>query len=138
MSDRALRIAIAALSALGAAIATYLTVVKLSHAPLVCGTGGCEIVQNSHYSKVGGIPISAFGLAAYVALLASTLSASETSRLAGAALGLASAAVAAYLIYLQLGVIDAVCVWCTASDSTMLVLAPLTLLRTLAVQSPRS
>jgi uncharacterized membrane protein len=129
VSDTRLRVAVAALSALGAAIAAYLTVVKLSHAPLVCGTGGCEIVQSSRYSEVGGVPISAFGLAAYVALLASTLSASETARLAGAAVGLAAAVVAIYLVYLQLAVIDAVCVWCTTSDSLMIVLAPLTLLR---------
>lgn len=129
LSDRRLRIAIAALSALGCAIAAYLTVVKLSHVGLVCANTGCETVQQSRYAELAGVPISAFGLAVYVLLFASAFSAAETVRLAAAALALAAAAFAAYLVYLQLAVIDAVCPWCMTSDGLVAVLAALTLVR---------
>lgn len=125
MSDRRLRLAIAALSALGAAVATYLTVLKLTDATPVCGTGGCAIVEHSKYSELLGIPTAAFGIALWTALIATTLSARESLRTAGAAIALAGAAVAIYLVYLQLAVIDAVCVWCTANDGLTFVVAAL-------------
>lgn len=129
MSDRGLRFAIAALSALGAAVATYLTVLKLTNTTPVCGTGGCAVVEHSKYSEVRGIPTAAFGIALWAALLATTLSARETVRVAGAAIALAGAAVAAYLVYLQLAVIDAICVWCMANDCLTFVVAALAVAR---------
>lgn len=129
MTAHRLRLAIAALSVIGAALATYLTVLKLTGTAPVCATGGCETVQESRYSELAGIPVSAFGIAMYAALFASALSTAETVRLAAAAVGLAGTAVAAYLVYLQLAVIHAICVWCIASDALTLVLAALLLVR---------
>lgn len=130
MSEPRLRLAIAALAALGAGIAAYLLAVKLAGSAPVCATGGCETVQESRYAELAGIPLSAFGLALYLTLFASAFSRGETVRLAAAAVALAGAAVAVYLVYLQVAVIHAICQWCVASDAIIVVLAGLMLART--------
>ena len=129
MTDRRLRLAIAALSALGVAVATYLTVLKLTNTAPVCGTGGCAVVEHSKYAEILGIPTAAFGIALWVALFASTLSHRDDVRSAGAAVALAGVVVAAYLVYLQLAVIDAVCLWCMVHDGLTLVVGVLAVAR---------
>ena len=135
MTERRLRIGIAVLAALGAGIAAYLTVVKLTGGSPVCSTGGCETVQNSRYSELLGVPVAVFGLVGYLVILATAFSRGELARTIGAVAGVAGAAFAAYLLYLQLGPIDAVCQWCVASDVVMALLAPLTVIR--AIREPR-
>lgn len=123
MSDRALRAAVGVLAAAGAAIAGYLTYARFTHTALACSTGGCEIVQRSDYAELAGMPVALLGLAAYVFLLGTAFSASELARLTGAAVAVAGVAFSAYLLYVQLAVIDAVCQWCVASDVVMVLLA---------------
>jgi uncharacterized membrane protein len=129
LSDRALRIAVAALATGGAAIAAYLTYARLSHTALVCSTGGCETVQGSRYAEVAGIPVPVLGLAGYLVVLATALSASELARAVGAATALAGAAFSGYLLYVQLVVLDAVCQWCLGSDVVINLLAAATVAR---------
>jgi len=51
---------------LGLADATYLTVLALTGETAACsGQAGCFEVLGSAYSKVGGIPVAAFGVAGY-------------------------------------------------------------------------
>jgi uncharacterized membrane protein len=51
---------------LGLADATYLTVVSLTGDAAACGgQAGCSEVLGSAYSKIGGIPVAAFGVAGY-------------------------------------------------------------------------
>jgi uncharacterized membrane protein len=137
VSDRTLRIAIAALALVGAGIASYLTAVKLSGAPIACATGGCETVAHSRYSAVGGIPVASFGLVAYLLVLASTFVVLDIAVVAAAALATASTLVAAYLVYVQASVLHAYCQWCLASDTIFAVLLVLTLVRALRL-SPRA
>ena len=73
-------------------------------------------MQHSKYAVLIGIPIAIFGLAAWIAALALTLWNSELARTLTAALALAALAFAAYLVILQLFVIDATCIWCMAND----------------------
>ena len=124
-----LRPAIAALALAGAAIAAYLAFVKLTGSTAVCPTSGCETVQRSRYSELGGIPVSLLGLAAYLTIFATALLRHPLAVAAGAAVALAGVAFAAYLLVLQLWVIDAVCVWCASSDCVAALLAVLALLR---------
>jgi len=124
-----LRAAIGALALAGAGIAAYLAYVKLTGSTAVCPTSGCETVQRSRYSELGGIPVSLFGLAAYLAIFATALGRQLLAAVAGAAVALAGVAFAGYLLVLQLWVIDAVCVWCVASDCVAALLAVLTVLR---------
>jgi uncharacterized membrane protein len=129
MTEARLRVAIGSLSVVGVALASYLLYVRWTGAALACGTGGCETVQASSYSKLLGIPVALLGLLAYVTIFASALVQSDLARVAGASVALAGVGFAAYLLYVQLTVIDAVCEWCLASDALMTVLAALTLIR---------
>ena len=129
MSESRLRTAIAVLSIVGAGIAAYLTVAHLTHTQVACVTGGCETVQSSKYSELFGIPVAAIGLAGYVLLAASAGFRSDLARTAGAAAALAGFVFAVYLIYVQIGVIGAVCQWCITSDVLLALLVAATFLR---------
>jgi uncharacterized membrane protein len=123
MSDRALRSAVGVLATAGAAIAGYLTYARFTHTTLACSTGGCEVVQRSDYAELAGIPVALLGLAAYVFLLGTAFLSSEPARAAAAAVAVAGAAFSAYLVYIQIAVIDAICQWCIASDVVMALIA---------------
>jgi uncharacterized membrane protein len=129
MSEGRLRIAIGSLALVGVALASYLLYVRWAGATLACTTGGCETVQASSYSKLLGVPVALLGLVAYVTIFATSLSRTDLARTAAVSVALSGVAFAAYLIYVQLAVIDAVCEWCLTSDVVMAVLAALTLLR---------
>lgn len=114
MSDRALRLTVAGLAAVGVAVAAYLTYTRYAETTIVCTTGGCEAVQSSEYAELMGIPVAVLGLAAYVFLLCTAFFTLELARLAGAVAAVAGALFAVYLLFAQLFVIDAVCQWCVA------------------------
>jgi len=119
MSDRRLRAVIFVLSAAGAGIAAYLTYAHLADVPVVCVTGGCETVQHSHWSELGGIPVAAIGLAGYVLLAATALFASDLARGIGAASAVGGFAFALFLVWVQAAEIHAFCQWCLASDALL-------------------
>jgi uncharacterized membrane protein len=112
-------------------IAAYLVYAQLTDTRIACATGGCETVQASRYSEILGIPVAVLGLAAYAAIFATVLTAREVAQAAGAAIAVAGTVFSAYLLYVQLAVIDALCQWCLASDTVMAALAAATLLRLL-------
>jgi uncharacterized membrane protein len=122
VSARAARIAIAALSLAGVAITTYLLYTRYSGHRIACPTGGCETVQESRYAELAGIPVAAIGLAGYLTLLATTFVRSEAGRAAAVAISLAGLAFGAYLLIVQLTVLDAICAWCVASDAVLLLI----------------
>jgi uncharacterized membrane protein len=132
MSDRRLRLAIGELAAVGVAVAGYLTFARFTHTTIACTSGGCETVQSSSYAEVAGIPVALLGLAAYVAILATAFSTSELARAAAAAIAIGGAAFSAYLLYVQLVLIEAVCQWCLVSDAVIGLLAIATALRLVA------
>jgi uncharacterized membrane protein len=133
VSDRALRIASAALAAVGAGISGYLLYVRAAGSELVCATGGCETVQGSQYAELFGVPVSALGLVGYLTLLVATLARGDRVRLACAVLALAAFAFSTYLLYLRLQVIGSTCDWCLASDAVVTGIAACSLLRLGAV-----
>jgi uncharacterized membrane protein len=109
----------------GLAIAGYLLVVRLTGEAAVCGpSGGCETVAASEYSVVLGIPVAAYGVAFSLAVVACALTwwrrADRRPLLAAYALLLLGVLTVAYLTYLELFVIHAVCLWC-ASYAAVLV-----------------
>ncbi len=129
MSERALRLAVAGLSLVGAGIAAYLVFVRYTGGTLACTTGGCETVQSSEYAEVLGVPVAVIGLAGYLLILASALVPREVGAAAGAALALAGISFSVYLVYVQVALIDAICQWCIASDAVMVPLFAATALR---------
>jgi uncharacterized membrane protein len=129
VTERSVRIASAVLASLGAAISAYVLYVRETDGSLVCSTGGCETVQSSSYAELLGLPVAALGLAGFVVLLAAALARGDWARLVNATVALAAFLFAAYLLAVQLVVIDAICQWCVATDVLTTALAALALVR---------
>ena len=125
MSDRALSLAAAALALAGLAISGYLTYVHYAGIEPVCAGGGaaCERVQSSSYAELAGIPVAVLGVAGYALILVALGVPGETGRMAAALLALVGFGFSAYLTYLELFEIDAICQWCVASAVVMAALA---------------
>ena len=128
MTDRALRAAVLAFSLVGAAVSAYILAARLGGSELYCSTGGCETVQSSKYAELFGIPVAALGLGAY-AVIAASLLAGAAGRVVAAAVAVAGVVFSAYLLVVQLAVIDAVCTWCLANDVIVTLVAAAALLR---------
>ena len=99
-------------------------------ATLSCGaSSGCEAVKNSEYSSILGIPMPAIGLWTYSFLFllligqshAAIVSRGWSAYVALAIFGISLTGVlySAYLTYLELFVIYAICRWCVASAVIM-------------------
>jgi uncharacterized membrane protein len=129
---RRLDIAIVAVAVIGLGIAAYLTYIHYAGLhPLCLASGGCEKVQSSHWSKLAGIPVATIGLVGYAAILATLLVPGETGLAGCALIALVGFGFSAYLTYVELFHIHAVCQWCVASAVLMTALAALTVARLL-------
>lgn len=133
MIDRRLRVGALAIAGLGVGVAGYLTYVHYGGLQPFCAGGGhgCERVQSSSYASLAGIPVAVLGLAGYVAITIALLAPGERARLVAAALAVSGFGFSAYLTYLELFVIHAICQWCVASAGLLTVLAVLTTWRLL-------
>jgi uncharacterized membrane protein len=124
------RQAIALLALVGFFIAMYLWLHALGYGgPLKCGTGACETVQSSPQAVQLGIPVALYGVAGYLALFIVALIALRPAALADRKwtlllVGLSTAGVVftAYLTYLELFVIHAICRWCVGSAVVIMVI----------------
>jgi uncharacterized membrane protein len=114
-------------------------------ATLACGgSSGCETVKNSIYANLMGIPLPVWGLAAYSAILllliwhgrlvTGSSGWSAYTALAIFGISLTGVLYSAYLTYLELFVIEAICRWCLASALIMTVVF---ILSTLTLHSER-
>ena len=121
MTDRRLRFALLGVAVAGVGVAGYLTWVHYAGLELGCAGsgGGCQRVQGSSWAMLAGVPVAVIGLGGYLAIMASLLLHGERARLATATLALVGAAFSAYLTYLELFVIEAICQWCVASAILM-------------------
>jgi uncharacterized membrane protein len=115
---------LAALVALaGLFVATYLTLYKLGVIGTVsCSVGSCETVQFSRWATLLGLPVAAWGVGYYALVFALTLAGLQdrfaVSRRLALALVLLTAwglIFSAWLTYLELFVINAICQWCVVS-----------------------
>lgn len=129
---RRLAIPIAVLAVVGVGIASYLTYVHYAGLhPLCLSSGGCEKVQSSHWSKLAGVPVATIGLVGYVLILGSLLVPGEPGLMACGLLSLVGFGFSAYLTYLELFRIHAICQWCVASAVLMTAIAVLAVVRLL-------
>ena len=108
----------AVLAAIAMVALGYLAVVKLTNSTAVCFVvQGCDTVQASKYSTFLGIPVAIYGLVMAALVLVSVVAWWRTGdrRLLYVpyGLGLLGVFVIAWLVYLELFVIHAVCIWCT-------------------------
>ena len=117
------RMVLAALALVGVCLSTYLTLFKLGViGRLACSVGHCETVNTSRWAVMFGIPIAGWGLAFYVSLFVVALvgisdrfaDAVWVSKLLVVMTGW-GVLFSAWLTYLELFVIRAVCVWCVTS-----------------------
>jgi uncharacterized membrane protein len=120
-SERVLRTIAGVLALAGIGVATYITVVEAGGGAPQCLAGGhgCETVASSSYSHIAGVNVAVLGIIGYVILLLCTLAAGDVARIAGLATALVGFGFSAYLTYLELFVIDAICQWCVASAVLM-------------------
>lgn len=137
MADRRLGIAIAVLGLLGLAVASYLTYVHYAHLePLCLSSGGCEKVQNSKWADFAGVPVPVLGLVGYITILLSLLVRGDVGRGLTALLSLFGFGFSAYLTYLELFEIRAICQWCVGSAVIMTLIAVLAVVRLWIYQPP--
>lgn len=117
------RMAIAVLSLVGLLIATYLSMYKLGYLGVIqCTIGGCEKVQTSRYADFLGLPVSLWGMGAYVTLLVLAMLGLQPRYQGARWVALSLFGVSAigvvfsgYLTFLEAFVIHAWCQWCVIS-----------------------
>lgn len=109
-------------SVLGIADSLYLAEHALTKTALSCGIGsltGCNVVAQSAYSHVFGIPLGIYGLVFYFGVFA--LSIMARKKQAPAIMrslflfGAVGMLLSFYFLWLQMYVIDAICIYCLAS-----------------------
>lgn len=114
------------LATLGLVVASYLVYIKFNPASSLCtGVGGCASVNASIYSELMGLPVAAYGAAAFAFLLGILLFETrsnllrEWGPLAVFGTALAGTLYSAYLTYLEIAVIKAICPYCVTTAVIM-------------------
>lgn len=122
------------LCGLGNFVAGYLVTKRFTGGSLACTRWAqCDVVNNSVYSQIHGVPVSVIGLAGYLLLLALAFGALWTQGRAQRRIlllsfvcSLVGVGFSVYLTYLEIYVIEALCAWCVASAVIITVLALVT------------
>lgn len=115
-----------ALALIGIFLSLYLVLYRMGvYGELVCGSGSCEIVQASSFSVFLGVPVAGWGLAWYLGVFMTALLGSRSLDTAGpdarwpglmlAVLATGGLAFSAYLTWIEVGVLRAICRWCIGS-----------------------
>jgi uncharacterized membrane protein len=121
---------VAALALAGIFISLYLTLYKLGVVgELTCSIGSCETVNTSRWATFLGLPVAAWGLLFYldvfiIAVLGTTVRFEyepviSVVLVAQAAIGVLFSA---WLTYLELAVIHAICIWCVTSACIVVII----------------
>jgi len=107
----------------------YLAWLKIADATAACGNiGDCESVNSSPYAEVAGIPIALFGAGAYLLILISFYMEPraeiwrENAPLIVFGISLAGVLYSAYLTYVEVAILHAVCPYCVLSAIVLVVL----------------
>jgi uncharacterized membrane protein len=130
-TERTIRLLSGAVALAGIGVATYIAIAESGGGAPAClaGGSGCETVADSVYSDLAGINVAVIGIGGYVALLGAAVARGDAARFGGLMLALVGFGFSAYLTYLELFVIDAICQWCVASAVLMTILFGLNALR---------
>ena len=132
-----LRIWSLVIAGIGLLNAVYLIILKFTNNKGMClqGIGDCWSVNISRYSMIGGIPVAVLGAIGFLAIITFLLLESkgswlrEQGVLINFGLTLIGVLFSAYLTYLEIAVIRAICPFCVLSAICMVVLFGLTLAR---------
>lgn len=129
--ERLVRRAQLTLVVIGLAVAGYLSYLKLAEAPAVCVESGpfnCNVVLNSQYSELAGIPIAWLGFAVYIVIGLILLLERrigllrEWGTLAVFGIGLFAWLFSLWLVYVQFALLQALCPWCLTHETNFTVL----------------
>jgi uncharacterized membrane protein len=123
---------------IGLVVTTYLSYLKAFDTTAVCvesGAFNCEIVLNSAYSRLAGIPIAYLGLLVYILLGLMLVFEPRVPFLRDYGvmlifgLTLFAWMFSMYLVYLQFFVLRALCPWCLTHEANITVFFVLSILR---------
>ena len=114
---------VAALALAGIFVALYLLLYKLGMiGALSCAVGSCEIVNTSRWANFLGIPVAGWGVGFYIGLFVLAMVSTREEFADSRTISLVLLAVAttgllfsAWLTYLELFKIHAICQWCVVS-----------------------
>ena len=127
---------VGALAFAGVFLSTYLTLYKLGYiGELQCAVGSCETVNTSRWATFLGLPVAAWGLGFYVATFALVMVGiqdrfADSRQISLALVGMTGWGVlfSGWLTYLELFVIDAICMWCVISAIIVLIMFAISVL----------
>ncbi len=133
-----LRILALLLVGIGILLSGYLSYAKLTEVPIQCIEGGafqCDVVQNSAYARLAGIPIAYLGLATYIVIGFLILFQDRIGILRDYGNVLEFGVVlfaflfSMWLVYVQVAILEALCQWCLAHEINMTILFIVAILR---------
>lgn len=116
---------------IGLGISGYLSYLKMSHVPSVCienGPFNCEVVLNSIYSEIAGIPIAYLGFLTYVVIGIVLLLENrvgflqEYGKLITFGVGLFAWMFSMWLVFVQFALLQALCPWCLSHETNFTIL----------------
>lgn len=137
------RLIMGAIAVIGSLITTYLTFVALTGGKTACpidkasGISSCDLVLQSSYAKVFGMPLSLFGLLAYLAMIVFALAPflvsaeknkqqrNQLEKITGRMLligGTAMAVFSGYLMYISFFKLNEACWYCLTSATCSIAL----------------
>lgn len=120
----------------GLAVSIYLSWIKLADKTAACGNiGDCESVNSSRFAEVGNVPIALLGAGAYLVILLLLYledhmpERMEILRFGVLGISFAGTLYSAYLTYIELAVLKAVCPYCVISAVAITAIFVLSILR---------
>ena len=132
------------LGVIGLVDSVYLTYVKLASAYESCiGIGRCDIVNQSRFSELWGQPVALFGALTYLGLLAFVIGErikpewQEVLQMAFFGLSTVGLLFSAYLTYIEIAVLHAICPYCVVSAIVIAVMWVIGLARLIRGPEPQ-
>ena len=126
------------LSLVGLVDSVYLTWVKIAGAYESCiGIGRCDIVNQSRFSELWGQPVALFGALTYLGLVALLVGEKvfprwqEMFRMVFFGISLIGVLFSAYLTYIEVAVLHAICPYCVISAVVVLIVWSISMVRLL-------
>jgi uncharacterized membrane protein len=120
----------------------YLSWSKLANQQVICGTyKGCETVNASPYAEIGGFPIALLGAGAYLSILVLLYLENrndfwiQNGILGIFVISLAGTLYSAYLTFIEIAVLRAICIYCVVSAIAITAILVLTIIRLVIPQA---
>ena len=141
--DKWLYRASVALVILGLLVSIYMTIYKVTSNNAMClGSGDCSTVNASRYSEVNGIPVAIIGVLGYLAILTTHYFENQNhffkqnSALMIFGMALTGFLFTAWLIYVEIVLLKALCPFCVTSQTAMTLIFIIAVMR--LIRQPQS